>query len=84
VPVNSRHHQAVSRLATGFRAVAWHRDTTAGGRALIEGLEAEDPARWAFGVQWHPENLVGFEDGAGEAARRLFAAFLKAAGTQAP
>ena len=79
LPVNSRHHQAVARLAVGFKAVAWHRETIAKNEALIEGIEAEDPSRWAFGVQWHPENLVGFEGEAGWAAKRLFAAFAQAA-----
>lgn len=81
IRVNSRHHQAVNRLAPGLKAVAWHLDTQhieCG--PLIEGIEAEDAHRWAFGVQWHPENLVGLEDENGEAARRLFEAFAEAAG----
>ena len=78
VAVNSRHHQAVARLAPGLKAVAWHRETSVAGAMLIEGIEAEDAARWAFGVQWHPENLVGFENEAGLAARSLFKAFLEA------
>jgi len=80
VAVNSRHHQAVAGLAPGLRAVAWHRGTAVDGAPLIEGIEAEDEARWAFGVQWHPENLVGFENEAGLAARSLFKAFLEAVG----
>lgn len=76
--VNSRHHQAVLRVAPGLRAVAWHGGTARDGVALVEGYEAEDPSRWVFGVQWHPENLVRMENEAGEAARRLFRAFAEA------
>jgi putative glutamine amidotransferase len=79
--VNSRHHQAVKRLAPGLKAVAWDLDTQHPGTGpLIEGIEAEDENRWALGVQWHPENLVGLEDEAGAAARRLFESFAEAAG----
>jgi len=49
--VNSFHHQAVDRLGTGLRAVAWSPD------GVIEGIEA--PAReFMVGVQWHAEILV--------------------------
>jgi gamma-glutamyl-gamma-aminobutyrate hydrolase PuuD len=85
VQVNSRHHQVVKRLAPGLKAVAWHletRDPESG--PLIEAIEAEDEGRWVFGVQWHPENLVGLEDESGEAARRLFGGFVEAAGCHRP
>jgi len=79
--VNSRHHQAVKRVAPGLVAVGWHLDTThAGTGPLVEALEAVDPARWVFGVQWHPENLIGLKGPAGDAARDLFAAFVTALG----
>jgi putative glutamine amidotransferase len=81
--VNSRHHQAVKRVAPGLLAVGWHLDTvhpTTG--PLVEALEAADPSRWVFGVQWHPENLVSLLGPAGDAARALFAAFVQQA--QAP
>jgi putative glutamine amidotransferase len=77
-PVNSRHHQAVHRMAPGLKAVAWHKETIKDGASLIEGLEAVDPVRWVVGVQWHPENLVSVEGEAGEAARNLFQGFVEA------
>lgn len=81
IPVNSRHHQAVKRLAPGLKAVAWDLNTRHPETGpLIEGIEAEDENRWVLGVQWHPENLVGLEGEAGEAARRLFGSFAEAAG----
>lgn len=67
--VNSIHHQAVRRVASPLRVSARAADGT------IEALESADPAWWAIGVQWHPEELV--ED-ALPWDRRLFAAFAAA------
>jgi putative glutamine amidotransferase len=78
VSVNSRHHQAVGRVAPGCRAVGWHRETLKNGESLVEAIEAQDPARWVFGVQWHPENLVELDNETGRAARRIFEAFAEA------
>jgi putative glutamine amidotransferase len=75
--VNSRHHQAVLRVAPPLVAVGWHLDTVHPATGpLIEALEAADPARWVFAVQWHPENLVTLKGPAGDAARDLFRAFV--------
>jgi putative glutamine amidotransferase len=64
--VNSRHHQAVKRLADGFRMSATAPD------GVIEAIE--DPsARFCLGVQWHPENF--FRTGE---FRALFEGFLAA------
>jgi putative glutamine amidotransferase len=49
-PVNSRHHQAVKRLAPGLDVSATAPD------GVIEGIErAQGP--FCLGVQWHPENF---------------------------
>jgi gamma-glutamyl-gamma-aminobutyrate hydrolase PuuD len=42
------HHQAVDRIGTGLRPVAWSADGS------VEALELPG-ARFALGVQWHPE-----------------------------
>jgi putative glutamine amidotransferase len=67
--VNSRHHQAVKRLAAGFRVTATAPD------GVVEAIE--DPAAtFCLGVQWHPENFWR----TGE-FRPLFEGFLTAAQT---
>lgn len=47
--VPTYHHQAVDRLGRGLVAGAHALDGT------VEAVELADPARWALGVQWHPE-----------------------------
>jgi putative glutamine amidotransferase len=65
--VNSRHHQAVKRIAEGFKMSATAPD------GVIEAIE--DPsASFCLGVQWHPENF--FRTGE---FRALFEGFLAAA-----
>ena len=69
--VNSRHHQAIDRVAPGFVMSAAAPDGT------IEAIEAKDATeRSAFcvGVQWHPENFWR----TGESAS-LFESFVSAA-----
>jgi putative glutamine amidotransferase len=50
IGVNSRHHQAVGRLAPGFRVAATAPD------GVIEAIESES-LPFCLGVQWHPENF---------------------------
>ncbi|MGH7124788.1 MAG: gamma-glutamyl-gamma-aminobutyrate hydrolase family protein [Stellaceae bacterium] len=66
-PVNSTHHQAVKAPAPGVVVSAIAPD------GIIEGIE-EPSRRFCIGVQWHPEY------GISDADRRLFAAFIEAAG----
>ena len=53
IGVNSSHHQAIDRLASGLRVVARSGDGT------IEGVESADDGWWILGAQWHPEELIG-------------------------
>lgn len=69
--VNSMHHQGVKVLAPALRAVAHAPD------GLVEAVESREPAAFLLGVQWHPEELLRTGD---PAARRLFEAFVAAAG----
>ncbi len=48
LPVNSFHHQAVDRVATGLRVV---------GRAEDGTIEAIEGTGFVVGVQWHAETL---------------------------
>ena len=65
--VNSSHHQAIGRVAGGFRVTAHAPD------GIVEGLE--DPAHpFYVGVQWHPEDMTGEAT-----ATTLFGAFVEAA-----
>jgi putative glutamine amidotransferase len=54
--VNSIHHQAIDRLAPGFRAVAWAPD------GVIEAIEPDDRSLRVLAVQWHPEKINGEGD----------------------
>jgi putative glutamine amidotransferase len=66
-PVNSRHHQSVSRVAPGFVTSAVSSD------GIIEAIERPDAA-FCVGVQWHPENFWRTGEFSG-----LFARFVEAA-----
>lgn len=54
-PVNSSHHQAVKRLAPGFRATQWW--TSPNGGRYVEAMEHLTLP--IFSVQWHPERMTG-------------------------
>jgi putative glutamine amidotransferase len=69
--VNSRHHQAVDRLAPGLEVTAVAPD------GLAEAIETPGDT-FCVGVQWHPENFHGtgrfrglFEAFVGAAERRV-------------
>jgi putative glutamine amidotransferase len=65
--VNSRHHQAVKTVGSGYRVSATAPD------GVIEAIE-NPTARFCIGVQWHPENFWR----TGE-FRPLYEGFLEAA-----
>ena len=67
--VNSRHHQAVERAASGFSVAATAPD------GVVEAIERSN-SRFCLAVQWHPENFWR----TGE-FRSLFEEFVKAAET---
>lgn len=54
--VNSIHHQAIKRVADGFRISAKSED------GIIEAIELEDSSRFVLGVQWHPEMLMATDE----------------------
>ena len=62
--VNSHHHQAVKTPAPGFKVAASSSD------GIIECIESENH-RFACGVQWHPELMVGHYPEQMEIFRRL-------------
>jgi putative glutamine amidotransferase len=52
---NSRHHQAVRDLGRGLLPVAYSPD------GLLEVMQLPPGGWWVWAVQWHPENLLGYE-----------------------
>ena len=68
LPVNSRHHQCIDVVASGFVASATAPD------GIVEGIERPD-AKFCIGVQWHPENFWQ----TGEFSQ-MFKGFVEAAG----
>jgi putative glutamine amidotransferase len=71
--VNSRHHQALKRMAAGFVPVAFSPD------GLVEAAFLDRPDWWVRGVQWHPENLVALPQ-----QRALWADFVRTSGLASP
>lgn len=67
--VNSTHHQAIKKVPSSLKTVAFAED------GVIEGIEAPDK-RFCIGVQWHPEALMRKND----CWLKLFNALVDAAG----
>jgi putative glutamine amidotransferase len=66
--INSFHHQAIDKVAPGFKAAAFAPD------GIIEAIERESDT-FTVAVQWHPESLVTTDAG----MMRLFTTFVNAA-----
>lgn len=49
LPIRSAHHQAIDRVAPGFRVTARADD------GVVEAIESEPGSPWLLAVQWHPE-----------------------------
>ena len=64
--VNSSHHQALDRMASGISVSATAPD------GIVEGAESDGDRWWMLGVQWHPEELTATAE---DWDRRLFGAF---------
>ncbi|HEY3286928.1 MAG TPA: gamma-glutamyl-gamma-aminobutyrate hydrolase family protein [Gemmatimonadaceae bacterium] len=71
IDVNTLHHQAVDRLASGLRVTALATD------GVIEACETTDDW-WVIAVQWHPEELI---DDQAPWDRAIFEAFATACAT---
>lgn len=70
IGVNSRHHQAVKKIADGFKVSATSMD------GVVEAIEAY-PHRRILGVQWHPENMAA--EGKNKEMKQLFNHFINEA-----
>jgi putative glutamine amidotransferase len=75
VRVNSSHHQSAERAGDGLRVVA-HSPSD----GIIEALEGMDPDHFVLAVQWHPERSVNDGPEVAESAKKIFRAFVEAAG----
>ena len=64
IRVNSYHHQAVDRLAEGFKATAWADD------GVIEAIEKIGEP-FTVAVQWHPEEMWSSDPGQLELFRQF-------------
>ena len=72
IEVNSRHHQALKVISSGFVVTAQSKD------GIIEAIEDRSDKFSMLGVQYHPERMIettGFR----EHRRKLFEAFITAA-----
>lgn len=71
IQVNSFHHQASRKIASGFEACAWSQD------GVIEAVESVKH-RFVIGVQWHPEQMAPRS----EQQMNLFREFVRACGKE--
>jgi putative glutamine amidotransferase len=64
--VNSHHHQAIGKVGTDLKPVAWAKD------GIIECIEDAREGKFVVGVQWHPELSWRTDD----LSRSLFLEFI--------
>lgn len=74
--VNSVHHQSIDQLAPPLREEARAED------GIVEAVSCTDPARFAMGVQWHPEFQSAQDRAALLSPAPLLAALIQAARTR--
>jgi putative glutamine amidotransferase len=77
IAVNSSHHQSAERAGNGLRVVA-HSPSD----GVIEALEGTEADHFVLAVQWHPERSVNDGPELAESAKKIFRAFVEAAGRQ--
>ena len=75
IAVNSSHHQSAEVAGDGLRVVARSPED-----GVIEALEGTAPDHLVLAVQWHPERSVNDGPEVAESARKIFRAFVEAAG----
>jgi putative glutamine amidotransferase len=78
IAVNSSHHQSAERAGKGLRVVAHSPQD-----GVIEALEGNDLDHFVLAVQWHPERSVNDGPELAESAKKIFRAFVEAAGAKA-
>lgn len=67
IRTNSMHHQAAKTIGSGLSVSARALD------GIVEAIESASH-RFVLGVQWHPEEMAGFD----EDAKKLFRAWIEA------
>ncbi|MCD2257415.1 gamma-glutamyl-gamma-aminobutyrate hydrolase family protein [Agrilactobacillus fermenti] len=73
VLVNSLHSQGIKQLAANLEAISVSTD------GVIEGFQSLDAQHQFFGVEWHPEMLLGYDQRNQEIFRQLIIQATKAA-----
>src|SRR5580765_6035284 len=72
IRVNSSHHQAIGNVGKNLKATAWAKD------GIIECIQETRKARFALGVQWHPELTSGHD----RLSREIFELFIEKCGSK--
>src|SRR5262249_5306251 len=64
--VNSTHHQAIDRVASGLEVIAKAPD------GVVESVVGSGSDSWILGVQWHPERSYRYD----KLSKRMFELFV--------